>query len=42
MVSAPAIWTNVIIRYSQSSVSYALANQVKLIQAFRIAKNTIA
>ena len=38
----PPIWTNVVTRYSQSSVSKEVANQVKFIQAHQIAKNTIA
>ncbi|SHU91549.1 Uncharacterised protein [Mycobacteroides abscessus subsp. abscessus] len=42
MVSAPAICTKVVNRYSQSSVSKALANQVKFIQAHQMAKNPIA
>ena len=37
----PAIWTIVITRYSQSSVSKAEANQVKFIHAHQIAKNTM-
>ena len=39
--SAPVIWTNVVSRYTASSVSYADANQVKFIQAHQMAKNTM-
>ena len=35
--TTPTIWTIVVIRKNQSSVSYAEANQVKLIQAQQIA-----
>lgn len=38
----PAIWTIVVRRYSQSSVSKAEANQVKFIHAHQIAKKIIA
>lgn len=41
MTSAPAIWTRVVARYSQSSTSKAEANQVKFIQAHQMPKNTI-
>lgn len=39
--SAPPIWTMVRMRYSQSSLSNALANHVKFIHAHQIAKNSI-
>lgn len=38
----PAIWTNVAMRYGQSSVSNDVANQVKFIHAHQIAKKSIA
>ncbi|CNL09451.1 Uncharacterised protein [Mycobacterium tuberculosis] len=38
----PAICTKVAIRYSQSSVSNEVANQVKFIHAHQIAKKSIA
>ena len=40
-VSAPPIWTRVMTRYNQSSLSYADANQVKFSQPHQTAKNAI-
>jgi hypothetical protein len=36
----PAIWTMVSTRWSQSSVSKDVANQVKFVQAHQIPKNS--